>query len=229
LVTQTIVTYVMGLAGIYVLALIINALAPMFSGVGNLGQALKVAAYSATAAWVGGIFNLLPVLSLLGLLAAAYTLYLLYLGLPVLMKSPPERAMGYTVTVVIAAVVLFVVIGVVSSVFIVPPAAITQSQEEPPAVKNRSNWGRIWKPSPRGWSEPLRAEPGLDCVIPASLVSVSVIQVLPSHVGEHLPFRPVPSLYKSVLPARTLRPLLLACLIGTDSTSIKMYSQTVIA
>ena len=108
LVTQTIVTYVMGLAGIYVLALIINAFAPMYSGVGNMSQALKVTAYSATSAWVGGIFNLVPALSLLGLLASAYTLYLLYLGLPVLMKSPPERAMGYTVTVIIAAVVLFV-------------------------------------------------------------------------------------------------------------------------
>lgn len=142
LVTQTIVTYVMGLVGAYVLALIINALAPMFSGVGNMSQALKVAAYSATAAWVGGIFNLLPALSLLGVLAAAYTLYLLYLGLPVLMKSPPERAMGYAVTVVIAAVVLFVVIGVISSVFIVPPAALTQNQEDPPVVKELEQLGK---------------------------------------------------------------------------------------
>lgn len=142
LVTQTIVTYVMGLAGIYVLALIINAFAPMYSGVGNMSQALKVTAYSATSAWVGGIFNLVPALSLLGLLASAYTLYLLYLGLPVLMKSPPERAMGYTVTVIIAAVVLFVVIGVVSSIFIVPQAAITQSQAEPPALKTLEQLGK---------------------------------------------------------------------------------------
>ena len=127
LVTQMIVTYGMGLAGIYVLALIINVLAPMFSGVGNMSQALKVAAYSATSSWVGGIFNLLPALSILGFLAAAYTLYLLYLGLPVLMKSPPGRAMGYTVTVVIAAAVFFVAIGVVSSLLIAPPAAVAQS------------------------------------------------------------------------------------------------------
>jgi len=127
LVTQMIVTYGMGLAGIYVLALIINVLAPMFSGVGNMSQALKVAAYSATSSWVGGIFNLLPALSILGFLAAAYTLYLLYLGLPVLMKSPPGRAMGYTVTVVIAAAVFFVAIGVVGSLLIAPPAAVAQS------------------------------------------------------------------------------------------------------
>jgi hypothetical protein len=142
LVTQTIVTYVMGLVGVYVLALIVNALAPMFSGVGKMSQALKVAAYSATSAWVGGIFNLLPALSLLGVLAAVYTLYLLYLGLPVLMKSPPERAMGYAVTVVIAAVLLFVVIGVISSIFIVPPAAVTQNQGDPPMGKELEQLGK---------------------------------------------------------------------------------------
>ena len=45
-----------GLAGVYVLALIINTLAPTFGGTSNLTQALKVAAYGATAAWCRGIF-----------------------------------------------------------------------------------------------------------------------------------------------------------------------------
>ena len=58
------------------------------------------------------------------------------------MKSPPDRAMAYTVAVIIAAVVLFVVIGVVSSIFIVPQAAITQSQEEPPALKALEQLGK---------------------------------------------------------------------------------------
>lgn len=142
LVTQTIVTYVMGLAGIYVLALIINAFAPMYSGGRQHEPGSQSDRLFGHLAWVGGIFNLVPALSLLGLLASAYTLYLLYLGLPVLMKSPPDRAMGYTVAVIIAAVVLFVVIGVVSSIFIVPQAAITQSQEEPPALKALEQLGK---------------------------------------------------------------------------------------
>ena len=94
LLTQLVLSYGLGLAGVYVLALIINTLAPTFGGTSNLTQALKVAAYGATAAWVGGVFHLLPALGILSLLAALYTLYLLYLGLPVLMKSPAERSLG---------------------------------------------------------------------------------------------------------------------------------------
>jgi Yip1 domain len=113
---SALVTYLLTLGGVYVLALIIDALAPNFGGTPNQGQALKVAAYSSTASWVAGIFGLVPILSWLGILGL-YTLYLLYLGLPVLMKAPEEKAMGYTVVVIIAAIVLFLVIGLVAGSF----------------------------------------------------------------------------------------------------------------
>ncbi len=142
LLTQVLVSYVLGLAGIYVLALIINALAPTFSGTSNLAQALKVAAYGATAAWVGGVFHLLPALGILSFLAGLYTLYLLYLGLPVLMKSPPERSLGYTVAVVVAAIVLFVVIGAISASFVGLPMAVTHSKGEPETVKQLEQMGK---------------------------------------------------------------------------------------
>lgn len=136
LIPQMLVSYVLGLAGVYVLALIINTLAPSFGGTSNLTQALKVAAYGATAAWVGGIFHLFPLMGILGLLAALYTLYLLYLGLPVLMKSLPERSLGYTLSVVIAAIVLFVVIGAISASLVGIPMAVRQSKEEEKATKH---------------------------------------------------------------------------------------------
>lgn len=114
------VHYVLTLAGVYVLALIIDALAPTFAGEKNLTQAFKVAVYSNTAGWVVGIFAIIPLLSVLGILGL-YGLYLLYLGLPVLMKSPREKSLVYTVAVIIAAVILFVVIGIVSRAFISYP------------------------------------------------------------------------------------------------------------
>jgi hypothetical protein len=52
-----------------------------------------------------------PVLGLLAILAGLYGLYLLYLGLPRLMKCPPEKAVGYTAVVVVCAIVLSVVVG----------------------------------------------------------------------------------------------------------------------
>jgi len=116
LLSSAIVTFLLTLGGVYVLALIIDALAPHFGGTSNQIQALKVAAYASTASWVAGIFGLIPALSWLGILGL-YSLYLLYLGLPVLMKAPEDKAAGYTGVVVIAAIVLFLVIGLVAGTF----------------------------------------------------------------------------------------------------------------
>ena len=83
-------------------------------------QALKVAAYSSTAAWLAGIFILIPALGFLQILGL-YSLYLLYLGLPRLMKTPEDKALVYTAIVIVAAFVIFAVIGAVGSFFISYP------------------------------------------------------------------------------------------------------------
>lgn len=119
-VTQAVVMFVLQLVGVFVLALIIDALAPTFGGVQNRVQALKVAAYSYTAAWIAGIFGLFPALSILGILGI-YSLYLLYLGLPVLMKSPENKAVSYTVVVILAGIVLSMLIGLAAASFIRMP------------------------------------------------------------------------------------------------------------
>ena len=105
--------FVLGLVALFVLSLIINALAPTFGGVQDSTQALKTAVYSYTPAWVAGVLHIIPALGVLSILAGLYSLYLLYLGLPVLMKAPREKAAGYTAVVVICAIVLSVVTGVV--------------------------------------------------------------------------------------------------------------------
>jgi hypothetical protein len=114
--TGAIISYVLTLAGTYILALIIDGLAPTFNGQRNQIQALKVAAYSSTAAWVAGIFALIPGLRLLGILGL-YSLYLLYLGLPVLQKTPRDKALPYTAVVVLAAIVLFMIVGLIAGRF----------------------------------------------------------------------------------------------------------------
>lgn len=112
-----VVLYLLTLGGVYVLALIIDALAPNFDGTRDQVQALKVAAYSSTASWVAGIFNLVPALSWLGFLGL-YSLYLLYVGLPLLMKSPEEKGLAYLIVVMFASIVLFLVIGLVAGTFL---------------------------------------------------------------------------------------------------------------
>jgi hypothetical protein len=119
-IAYAVVQYILTLVGVYVLALIINTLAPTFSAEKNLNQAFKVATYSYTPGWIVGIFTIVPVLSVLGILGL-YGLYLLYLGLPTLMKSPQEKSLGYTFAIVIAAIIIFVIIGIVSRAFISYP------------------------------------------------------------------------------------------------------------
>lgn len=117
---HAVVTYVLALAGVYVLALIIDALAPTFNGTKNSSQALKVAAYSSTAGWLVGIFNLIPALAFLQIFGL-YSLYLLYLGLPALMKSPQDKTLAYTVVVIIAGLIIFAIIGAVGGSMITYP------------------------------------------------------------------------------------------------------------
>lgn len=123
--TSALLTYVLTLVATYLLALIIDALAPTFNGQRNQIQALKVAAYSSTASWVAGIFALIPGLRILTILGL-YSVYLLYLGLPALMKTPRDRALVYTGVVILAAIVLFMIIGIIGSLFLrMPGAAVT--------------------------------------------------------------------------------------------------------
>lgn len=121
-IASAVVQYVLTLVGVYVLAFVIDALAPTFSGQKDMTQALKVAAYSYTPGWLCGIFMIIPALAVLSILGL-YGLYLLFLGLPALMKSPKEKSMGYTVAVVVAAIVVFLIVGMVSRAFVPHPLA----------------------------------------------------------------------------------------------------------
>jgi Yip1 domain len=102
-----VVSYVLGLASVYVLSLIVDALAPTFGGQKNSLQAFKVVVYASTASWIAGIGQVLPWVSVLILLAGGvYSIYLLYLGLPQTMKCPAEKAAGYTAVTFVIAIVL---------------------------------------------------------------------------------------------------------------------------
>ena len=106
--------YVVSLVGVFVVGLIIDALAPSFGGQKDQVQAMKAAVYSWTAAWLAGIFLMLPLfgplLSLLGL----YSFYLLYVGLPRTMKAPEQQSTAYTIIVIVLGVVVFVIGGAVA-------------------------------------------------------------------------------------------------------------------
>jgi hypothetical protein len=107
-----VISYGIGLAVTYLLALIVDALAPTFGGEKSFIQSLKLVAYSYTAAWVAGIMQLIPgVGGIIGLIASIYAFYTFYLGLPLLKKCPQEKAVVYTIVVVICGILLGAVLG----------------------------------------------------------------------------------------------------------------------
>jgi hypothetical protein len=111
-VSTAVIGYIGGIVGVWVLALVIDALAPTFNGTKNSVQAMKVAAYSMTAAWIAGIFQIIPSLAILGILGL-YSFYLLYLGLPLLMKTPADKGLAYTIVTIVVAIVLYFVIAAI--------------------------------------------------------------------------------------------------------------------
>ncbi|MBS1818478.1 MAG: YIP1 family protein [Acidobacteria bacterium] len=111
------VSILLTIIGCYVIAFIINALAPTFGGRSDFNQAFKTSVYSYTPGLAAGVLLIIPVLGwLVAMIAGLYGLYLLYLGLPVMMQSPKEKAVGYTVIVVVASIVLWFVVTMIMAV-----------------------------------------------------------------------------------------------------------------
>jgi endogenous inhibitor of DNA gyrase (YacG/DUF329 family) len=109
---SSVVTFILGLIGLYLVGFIINMLAPTFSGGRNQRQALKTAAYALTPAWLGTALTFLPLGALLQLIAGIYGIYVLYLGLPVMMRSQQDKAGGYTAAVVACTFLVGILFGV---------------------------------------------------------------------------------------------------------------------
>jgi hypothetical protein len=111
-----IMSLVMTAIGVVILSVVIDALAPTFGAAKNSESAAKVAAYSPTPAWLAGITQIIPILgNIIVVIGALYSLYLLYLGLMRVMKSADDKAVGYTVVVVIVAIVVGVAVSYITA------------------------------------------------------------------------------------------------------------------
>ncbi len=72
--------------------------------------------------WAAGVFNVIPSLWIIGVLLSLYGLYLIYVGLPILMRPPPEKFPPYLVVVVMAAILLVAVLRGVNDLML--PSAV---------------------------------------------------------------------------------------------------------
>jgi hypothetical protein len=112
-VVTALLTWALAIASTYVWALIIDALAPSFGGTKNQISALKAAAFSGTAAWICGIFGILPFLGILAILGL-YSVYLFWVGGPILMKVPQDKAPGFIIVSIIVGAVAMVVASMIA-------------------------------------------------------------------------------------------------------------------
>lgn len=114
---HAVLTYVLTLVGVFVVAYIIDFLAGTFGARQNLANAMKVSAFAPTAAWVAGVFSLIPYLGILGLLGL-YSIYLLHTGIAGLMRPPEGKAVVYTILVIVCVIVFyFIVFGLFGLLF----------------------------------------------------------------------------------------------------------------
>jgi hypothetical protein len=109
--------YVMSFVSVYVMAFIVDQVAPTFAGRSDFESALKLVTYAATPIWLAGIFRLVPGLSFLSILGL-YALYVLYTGVTPMMRTPADRALVFTVVVVLCMIVVAIVFGIVLSLLI---------------------------------------------------------------------------------------------------------------
>jgi hypothetical protein len=104
-----IASFILSLVSVWVVAFVASKLASGFGGREDFPAAFRLIAYSWTAAWVVGIFRLVPMLGFLGILGL-YSIYLLYKGATPVVGVPQDKAVGYTaVTILVAIVAMFVV------------------------------------------------------------------------------------------------------------------------
>jgi Yip1-like protein len=114
-VATAIVSFVLGLVGVYIAAIIVEKLAPTFQSRGDTTQAMKLVVYASTPIWVAGVLQLVPALGVLTALAGLYGIYLFYLGLPPVMHTPADKVVPYMVVAAIVMIVLSICFGFVTA------------------------------------------------------------------------------------------------------------------
>jgi hypothetical protein len=106
------------IAGVFISAVVIDALAPSFGSEKNMGRSVQLVAYSYTPAWVGGLFAIYPPIAIIGVLASLYGLYLMYIGMPKLKKTPADRHAGYFIVSLVTIIVVYFVISLIMSTIV---------------------------------------------------------------------------------------------------------------
>jgi Yip1 domain len=103
--STAVISFALGIIGVFILAFIADFLAPKFGGQSNRLNAFKLVAFGSTAMWLAGIFGLIPSLGFFSLLGL-YSIYLYYTGAEPLMKVPANQSGAYTAVTILCAILM---------------------------------------------------------------------------------------------------------------------------
>lgn len=113
LVGIAILTYILDIVAVFVVGFIVWKLAPNFGTVTTQVRATRIAAYAFTPAFLIAILDIIPFISFITILGLLYGLYILYLGLPILLNTPKDKALTYVIVTVVATLIVYFVIGAI--------------------------------------------------------------------------------------------------------------------
>lgn len=110
----SILWYVMTVAGVWLMGKVISFLAPKFGSEQDDVKGFKLSVYAYTPYFAAGILLIIPSLGILTTLAGLYGLYLLYIGLPIVMGTPKEKSLAYTIVIIIAMFLIYIIVAAIT-------------------------------------------------------------------------------------------------------------------
>ncbi len=113
-VIKALISYLFSFVIVYLTALAIDVIAPVFGAQRNFSNALKLSVYSYTPIWLLGIVLLVPGLRFLTLLGL-YALRLLWTGLPPLMGPPRNKVLYYSIAITVVAFVIVFALAIIQA------------------------------------------------------------------------------------------------------------------
>jgi hypothetical protein len=111
---RALISYLFSFVIVYLTALAIDVMAPLFETQRNFANALKLAVYSFTPVWLIGIVLMVPGLRFLSILGL-YAIRLIWTGLPPLMGTPRPKVLPYAISIVVAAFGIVIAMAVIQA------------------------------------------------------------------------------------------------------------------
>jgi hypothetical protein len=117
---RALMSYLFSFVIVYLTALVIDVMAPLFQTGRNFTNALKLAVYSFTPIWLIGIVLMVPGLRFLSILGL-YAIRLVWTGLPPLMGTPRPKILPYALSIVVAAFGITLAMSVIQAAVLTLP------------------------------------------------------------------------------------------------------------